>query len=325
MKIMSNFSSSSDDLQRYQNQGEFLAQFADFDGVELLYLEEDKRRIIPPEKVIGLHLRAIPNWLSFWLGDEQALKEEFGSREVWESYYGGKDKEALLKPIREDLQKAHTYDAEYVVFHISDAAVGEAPSGVFRRSDEEVIDASCELLNEAFAHCDKKIVLLLENLWQPGLRFTEPALTKRQLDGIQHPNKGLMLDTGHLFHTNTALRSEAEGLAYIHRLLDRHGELCAAIRGVHLQQSLTGAYAEALKRNPPAWESDFYARCMQMFEYAFAVDKHLPFTAKGIEALIERIKPEYLTFEFISQNRAEQRRMLDSQWAALPNLHKQRR
>ena len=137
------------------------------------------------------------------------------------------------------------------------------------------------------------------------------------LDLVAYENKGFMLDTGHLMHTNTALRTEQEALCYIHRMLDAHGPLCRHIRGVHLHQSLTGAYCEQVRRCPPPLCADYAARCAQMYEHAFAVDRHEPFTCPGVGALLERIAPEFLTFEFITSSRAQHARCIAAQRAAL--------
>ena len=96
-------------------------------------------------------------------------------------------------------------------------------------------------------------------------------------------------------------------------MLDRHGELCRAIRGVHLQQSLTGAYVKRIAKHPPELAPDYAGRSYQLFEYVFRADQHKPFTAPGVPGLIERIAPEYLTFEFISNDLPQLRRMLHRQ------------
>ena len=212
---------------------------------------------------------------------------------------------------------AHQYDVEYVVFHVSEASIEESFTWNYYYSDEEVVDATAELLNELFKNEDGKIALLLENLWQPGLKFTDPSITKRMLDQIVYPNKGIMLDTGHLLHTNTKIRTQEEGVAYINELLDKHGELVKYIRGMHLNQSLTGEYCEDTKKNPPPMADTYWERYTQMFYHAYAVDKHEPFTAKGVKELINRIAPEYVTFEFITTDHKQHCEYLEQQLEAL--------
>ena len=321
MKTLFNITTSEDDVDRFRS----IADFEDmlnphFDGVELMYYREDERKIISKDKVIGYHMQFYPTWMDFWLGNEERLLKEFASKDNWERYYGGTERAGIICRLKEDLKMAHRYGAEYVVFHVSESTVEESFTWNYYYSDEEVVDATAELINEVFKEEDGEIALLLENLWQPGLTFTRPEITKRLLDQITYPNKGIMLDTGHLLHTNTALKTQEEGIAYIHQMLDVHGELCRYIRGVHLNQSLTGEYCENIRKNPPKMKETYEERYTQMFFHAYAVDEHKPFTGEGIKELMERIAPEYLTFEFITADNAQHRMYLKQQLKAFGRI-----
>lgn len=317
MKTLFNLTTSADDLDRFEDQGALADFMCGFDGVELLVCGEDERQIVPKERVIGVHLGSFPYWLDFWRGDEAALIREFGTLKNCERCYGGADRSALLERFRADLAAAGRYGAEYVVFHVSDAGIEESFTGRYRHTSQEVADASCELLNELFRDARYRPTLLLENLWQPGLTFTDPAVTRRLIDGVAYENKGFMLDTGHLFHTNERIRTQEEGLRYVNAMLNAHGALCEMIRGVHLHQSVTGEYCRAVRENPPALEPAYPERVRQMYLHAFRVDLHRPFTCPGVRKLVERISPEYLTFEFITENRGQLRAFLQEQKEAL--------
>lgn len=320
MKTLFNITTSEDDLQRFGSSKDLESMMDGFDGVELMYYGEDEKEIIPKDRVVGYHMQFFPYWMDFWQGNEERLLKEFDTRENWERYYGEADREAIIRRLKKDLEYAHRYEAEYVVFHVSEATIEESFTWSYHHSDEEVVDATAELLNELFKEEDGKIALLLENLWQSGLKFTDPEITKRLLERIEYPNKGIMLDTGHLLHTNTQIRTQEEGIAYIHQMLDAHGELCNHIRGMHLNQSLTGDYCEKTKKNPPPMDATYQDRYNQMFFHAFAVDKHEPFTGKGVKEMVERIAPEYLTFEFITGDNAQHREYLHQQLKALGRL-----
>lgn len=317
MKTMFNLTTSSEDMDRFHARQDLLDLMEGFDGVELMQFEDDIREIIPKERVIGLHMSYFPFWLDFWNGNMPAVLAELDSRENAHRIYGGTDKNAILNRFRRDMEYAHRWGAEYVVFHVSEATIWESFTLEYNHTDEQVIDAAIELINELLAEEDGSIAFLVENLWQPGLTFTRPEMTKRLLDGIHYSNKGIMLDTGHILHTNLKLRTQEEGLAYIHDLLDAHGDLCRYIRGVHLNQSLTGEYCEKTKKNPPALTGCYAERCGKMFRHAFAVDQHLPFTCDGVSALIARIGPEYLTFEFITSDSSQHQEYLTAQRRAL--------
>ena len=317
MKTMFNLTTDPEDTNKFADRGELLSLMEGFDGVELLCFEPERGGLIPADRVVGLHMCYFPYWLDFWNGDEQALLREFGTMEECYGYYCGTSREAILRRFRKDLDYSKSCNAEYVVFHVSDASIEESFTRNYRHTNEEVIDAVCEIINCIFEGEDGRIALLFENLWLAGLTFTDPSMTKRLLDGVVYANKGIMLDTGHLMNANTKLATNEEGLRFIHEMLDIHGCLAGAVRGVHLHQSLTGGYAELMKSNPPAPGLQYAERNMQSFFHAYAVDKHEPFTCAGVNELIERIAPEYLTYEFISKDKDDLRAKLAMQRAAL--------
>lgn len=318
MKVSINMTNSSDDVERFADTADCARFLEGFDGVELMYFDGAEKDVIPPGRVTGLHMSYHANWLDFWRQNEAELIKEYDDLDTCRLCYGGTlDRYRLVEEFRRDHALARKFGAKYMVYHVSDCSIEETFTRRFRYSDEEVIDAACEIINEATAGEDDSVTLLLENLWLPGLRFDSPERTKRLLDGVTYPNKGIMLDTGHVLHNNLDLKTQEEGLRYIHSLLDDHGELCRHIRGVHLNQSVTGAYCREIMENPPKLGESYRKRSEQMFYHAFAVDKHQPFTADGIRELIDRIAPEYLTFEFITENRAQHEAYLKAQRQAL--------
>lgn len=320
MKTQFNITSMKWDLQRYASAEDFATALQGFDGVELMDYGDDISAIIPEEKVIGVHMRCPYHWLDFWNGDMERCILEYGSeKQVYENF-GGTDRQALVDAFLRDWNCALLHQAEYAVYHISDVTCMECLTGDYAHTDEEVIDAVCELINQALPDQTEGPWLLLENLWYPGLTFTRPEMTRRLLEGIHYPKTGFMLDTGHLIHTNLELNTQEEAVAYIHRCLDQHGELCDHIRGIHLNQSLTGAYRKQLMQNPPKLSEDYNKRMEEIYTCVFQMDQHKPFTCAGVRELIERIHPDYLTYEFISNNREEHMEMLRQQRQAIQEL-----
>ena len=316
MKTVFNLTTDLYDLGRFKNQNELESLMAGFDGIELMYVGDDTRGIIKKEYVTGFHMYAFPYWFDMWKGNEQALLDEFGTPEDCERYYGGTTRDALIGKMKAELEIALRYEAEYVVFHVADSSITESLTRHFRHTDEEIVEAACEFINNVF-HDTLPLKLLLENLWFPGLTFTRPEITRLLLDGIKHKNTGIMLDTGHLLHTNTNLRTQEEGIKYIHQMLDKHGELCGRINGVHLNQSLTGEFAVCTMNNPPSLAETFSERVNQHYAYIFQLDRHQPFTCGGVAGLIKRISPDYLTFEFITNSLEEHRKLLAIQMAEI--------
>lgn len=318
MKISFNQTTSRFDLERFESREDMLEYMAGFDGLEVMCLDDDERGIIPPGRVAGLHMSFFPYWLDFYYGDRAALIKEFGSEERCFEEYGGDDVDAMLARFRRDIADAERLGASYVVFHVSDASIEELITGRFRHTDEEVVDVTAEILNELTRDwVNYQPELLLENLWYCGLTFTRPEITRRLLNSVKYKKTGLMLDTGHLMHTNPAIVTQRDAADYINKMLDEHGELCSRIRGVHLNRSLSGEFLRSTHRNPPLLADDYDARASQLYTYLFELDRHEPFDTPEAARLVRRISPEYLTFEFITRDRAEHREYLERQLAAL--------
>ena len=309
MKTLINQTTDAFDLGRFMGSADFDDHIQGFDGLELMYLGEDTQGIISPQHVVGIHINNFHCWFDMWNGDERALLNEFGTLETIEQYYGGTGRDVIIDRVRRDLDVALRYGAEYVVLHISDSTIGESITRQFLHTDEQIIRASIELINTVFD--DKPPVkLLFENLWHPGLTFLDPKMTKLLFDGIEHKETGIMLDTGHLMLMNPSLRTEEEAVKYIDSLLDLHGPLCEKIMGIHLNKSLTGEVAKRYMEQPPEMPGSYLERVNILYEYIFKVETHLPFTGDGICGLIERIGPEYLVYEFMSNDIEEHKKYL---------------
>lgn len=289
------------------------------DGLEVVWGGEELPRTVPQALHVGYHLTFYPDWLDFWRGDRAALTEKFGSEEVWRSFYGGPEgRETLLRLYREDLDRAVTWGARYVVFHVSDVSVEEGFTYHWRHTHEEVIDAAAEVINLLLGDRAWPFDFLVENQWWPGFTFTVPALTRRLLDGIQYENKGIMLDTGHLMNANLELRTQEEGADWVSRMLEEHGGLGSMVRGIHLHQSLSGAYVKAHTGSlPDPWPVDYAEQFCQSYQHILSIDTHRPWTTPAVRALVERIAPEWLVHELSAANRAERDKRLEIQSRAL--------
>ncbi len=322
MKLTFNLTNCGEDADFLSNAQERQRQLRGFDGVELQIIDEPKPGLFESVTVTGLHMSCLPCWYSFWKGDEEALLKEFGDFNAVENYYGGSDRKALLKRFRRDLHHAEKLRPEYLVFHVAESTIDESFTEDYAKSDEEVCEASCELLNELFANpkefsADYRPLLLLENLWQPGLTLLNPRATKYMLSHVNYPHTGIILDTGHLMNTNCELKNGDEALRYIYSVLESDPFAAENIRGIHINESLSGAYAKKIKENPPLPEGSHTERSNAMFMHVFKRDMHRPFTAKGVKKLVEDIGSDYLTVELISSGPDERRRLNEFQLKAL--------
>lgn len=312
MLKLCNFSNYQSDLERINHSPEELEEFLRLhrlDGVEVLLCQPWQPEAIPARLVKGLHLQNYSIWLDFWRSNSSALLKQFGSQERIRKYYGGENKETLVENYRQQVLEAERIGAEYVVFHISHTEPRHLFDGQFTCSDEEVVEASMELLNEVFSNLAGKATLLLENLWMRGLTFLKPQLAEKLLAGINYPQKGFMLDTGHLLNTNPYLTNQQEGIEYIRKVLQKLGDLQKYIRGIHLQNSLSGEYVLNNRGREVKLE--------EMMEHIFQIDQHCPFEHPDIQKVVEMLEPQYLVYEFITKNKEEWAQFITAQNQAL--------
>lgn len=317
MKRMINLTDSPDDLKRFHGDQDLLAFCHKFecDGYEYMNIGLNDTCKIPAEQVIGVHLISFNAWMDLWMENEEALIREYDNMDTVEEVFGGRTREALLQKFQKNLDFAQSVNAEYVVFHVSEVKIQESLTYQFDYTDEEVIQAVCQMVNSLLDDKNYKFYFLMENLWWPGFTFTNPRMTQMLMDGIHYGKKGIMLDTGHLLHTNPDIKDLGEGVAYIQKQLDEHGELCSWIKGIHLNQSLTGEVVKEMQKAEIAWKDRYYERWSQIFTYIFQIDLHLPFTDPQVPGLVKQISPLFLTYEFISRSREEHEMLLAGQSA----------
>ena len=206
MKCTFNLTTYSDDLDRYRDRADLLSALTGFDGLELMHCGEDRRGIVPPEKIVGVHLCFFPYWYDFYTGDLAACRRELGGEEAVRALYGGVTPEALADAYRRDIAQARTEGAEYVVFHVADCSDRELFTLRYRHTSREIAEAAAELLNTLFPETDGELVLLMENLWHPGLTLTEPEVTRTLLERVRYNNKGIMLDTAERSYSEKRLK-----------------------------------------------------------------------------------------------------------------------
>lgn len=281
-------------------------QTLELDGVEGIWGGEDIPSDFPKDLLVGYHLTFFPDWLDFYRDDRSALTRKFGSPEAAYKFYGGRGPETLLELYRADLERARSLGAKYVVFHVSDVSIEETYTYRWLHTDEEVLDASVEIINLLLRGIAPDFDFLVENQWWPGFTFTEPEKTERLLDGISYARKGILLDTGHLLNTNIRIRTQADGIIFIRSMLEQHGELSRMIRGVHLHQSVSGAYVKKHTGPLPGdLPEDYTERFIANYAHIQQIDRHRPWTNVKVSTLLDQIDPLFLTHELYAQTKAE--------------------
>ena len=133
------------------------------------------------------------DWVDFWNGDWSVIKEKYGSLERAAAVYGGLEREALIHRYQEDMERARCMEAEYVVFHVSDISMEECFTYHFSHTNDQVITAALELVNELLDGKDWPFAFLVENQWWPG--FTSVSYT-HLTDALKHMKDALSLIKG---------------------------------------------------------------------------------------------------------------------------------
>ena len=309
-----NFAICDKMLERYKDSDDLCCSYqkCGLNGLEVIRAGVSGEGKILPGMVNGVHLYFHVFWLDWWRGNKEWLDAEFDSREQWIEYYGGEDRDSYLKCLRDDLAYAEEVGAKYVVFHVSEGSLRESFIYQHRYSDEEVIDASLEIINTLLSEREYSFDFLVENLWWSGLTLKDVKKTKRMIEGICSEKKGIMLDTGHYMNTNFNLHTPKEAVQYLNEMLDAHERerLLPWFQGMHLQMSLSGEYVRQQQQEWPAFAEvfenmPFYERFRVSYEHVEKVDLHQPFLAEGVKELVERVSPRYLTIELRQNNRKE--------------------
>ena len=304
-----NFPLSTYSLQKYGSWKEVRKQVKELglNGLEVIADPDNLADDIPLSLVAGYHMTFYVDWVDFWRHDEKALLRKFRSWDEIKEVYRGTQPEDLMRHFRDDLLIAQRLKAPYLVFHVSDVSLEEGYTYRWLHTDQEVLEASVEFINELLDGVEPTFDFLVENQWWPGFKFTEPEKTEYLLSRIKYPRVGIMLDTGHLMNTNWQIRNQWEGIRYILDMIEKHGELSKSIYGLHFHQSVSGAYCRKnIGKLPEDFPLDYYEEFSRNYAVIMQIDRHRPWTNPECVRILNRVEPKYLTHELSSGPRRTQ-------------------
>ena len=268
------------------------------DGLEFIADPDNLPESVPHSLVAGYHLRFDPDWVDFYRQNKAELIHKFGSLEFAEEFYRCKTPEDLIRAYRDDLQLAIRLGAPYTVFHVSDVSLEEGYTYKWLHTDYEVLDAAIEFINLLLEGVEPTFDFLVENQWWPGFKFTEPEKTEYLLSRINYPRVGIMLDTGHLMNTDWHIRSQWDGIKYILKMVEEHGELSKRIYGLHFHRSISGAYCrKTVGKLPEDFPLNYYDEFTRNYAHILQIDQHRHWTTEECVMILGRVQPRYLTHE----------------------------
>ncbi|MFZ7132744.1 MAG: TIM barrel protein [Eubacteriales bacterium] len=318
MKYLFNLVKHREKLGWFEENWEEVVSFLHqhhLNGIEIMFHQTYDIKGVPEYITQGMHLMYWPTWIDFWKGNEEQLLSQFMSHENIEIYYGSLQGKFLVDHYQKEFKIAQDLNVDYMVFHVSHVQLEHIYRWDFTYTDEEIMDCAAELINETFGDKDKGVTLLFENLWWPGLNFKNPQLTEDFLNKIKYPNKGFMLDIGHLMITNPQLHHLEDACSYIMDVLRKHNTILDSIQGIHLNQSLTGKYlrmSHAEKAQGMKYK-DLWDNLSDARKHISNIDTHIPFCSKGIKEIINRIEPKYIVYEFLPNSLEELGMMITQQ------------
>ncbi|WP_028111090.1 TIM barrel protein [Ferrimonas futtsuensis] len=285
-------------LKDWSEAREWLSRWS-FDGFEYAPHGLWAKESVPADLAGGLHLTFFPILTPFWRQDWPQLLKIFGDRQTVEHFYGGLEPQCLVDTYVHQLNLAADLNIPYVVFHPVTCDMDNLFTQAFPWHWRETLEVCAELLNAALAQSRYKGKLLFENLWWPGsfrLDDRQEYDTLRQL--VNHDNCGLCFDSGHRMATNTTLRNESDGVAWLVQELKRL-DLSQEIHALHLNCSLSGDYIEQAKRRSEPYKgcADFWYELEVALKHVSTIDGHHPFTQANLRPLVEACEPDHLVHE----------------------------
>ncbi len=321
-----NFSTHPGDLRIFADNWEQARRFLEhweFDGFELYPVGEYPWGKIPSGLVKSLHLRFFVILRQGWKGEAAELERVFGDTKTAAAFYGSHDtRRAISETYRQQLDLARKLGCETVVFHPAHCELEYVRNWNFPWHWRKTFDLCAEVLNEALSRSPWNGCLLLENLWWPGsFRLQEPAAEYDYLRSrIEHPDCGIVLDTGHLLNRDGGFDDEREAIAWLlGEVAGWPADLRQAIRALHLTCSLSGAYIRASRARPadPFPDESFGSRLSKARRHVSRIDRHNPFTDPDIGKLFRLLEPRQTVFEFSFADRPSWEKKIMAQKEAL--------
>lgn len=311
MKKLFHLSTTPKQLRLFDEDWEEIQHFVEkneMDGIELGLTLDYELSQIPKKLIKGVHLSFYPMWLDFWKGNEARLETLFESKEAMIQYYKGESPKDIIESYRKQYERAKEVEAEYMVFHVSHVLPEDSFTYQFEYTDKEVMEATIELVNQAFPCEEDGPLLLFENLWWPGLNYKDPQLTQWFIEQIHYPNKGYLVDVSHLILNNNQIGTEREAYDYIKKTMEALGETKKWIKGIHLNKALPKRYMQRDKSyllNKYRQIKDSRKKLEILKKHIHALDGHVPFDHPMAKKIVSCIDPIYCVYETAPESRYE--------------------
>ena len=273
----------------------------DFDGIEIMtggFYNVDK---VSTVKSVGHHLLYFPSWIHMWLEDVEELEKEYGSVGEAIKVYGGFGRKGIIEFYKRELEDTIKLKSEYIVFHVGHVGIDEVFGDNFKYGKLEVLKYTAELLNEIFKGVGDGPLLLLENLWWPGMDLLSESETSNFFKSINYPNKGIMFDISHFSLLDKNIESYNELMEFVENRILSSNILRKYIKGIHLNSTFPSEYIKNKSienENKLSKLEDRMERYKVIIDHITSLDTHDIYADFSINKIMENLNIEYLVFEF---------------------------
>lgn len=294
------------------------------DGVELYTGYEDlPPSDVPAGLVQGVHLPFHSGWLEM-MEDEQGRERDSetmanpgrteegniggseGTVRFQTPFFAFSTHHEYVAALRLQIERAARLHAGYAVYHVGYYHTAEMFTRTYARDDRDVLEQAAVFLNELVADFpgnEPPVTLMFENLWYPGLTYTDPDACLAFMDRLEFSNYGFLLDTGHLMNCITTSDKEEDCIATVCDCIEiLPKEVLNRIDVVHLHWS--GSYSlrqERIERGIPNGYDCMERHDQGMFEYQHATltDQHRPLSLLEARRMVEIARPSVVVHECI--------------------------
>jgi sugar phosphate isomerase/epimerase len=294
------------------------------DGVELYIGYEDlSPSDVPAGLVQGVHLPFHSGWLEMMeegQGKQRGRETVANTRRTGEVTICGSEGAVRFEPpffafsthqdyvvaLRLQLERAARLHAGYAVYHLGYYHTAEMFTRTYGRDDRDVLERAAVFLNELMADFpgnEPPVTLMFENLWYPGLTYTDPDACLAFMDQLEFSDYGFLLDTGHLMNCIATSDREEDCIATVCDCIETlPREVLNRIDVVHLHWS--GSHSlrqERIRRGIPNGYNCMQRHDQGAFEYQHAtlIDQHRPLSLPEARIMVEIACPSVIVHECI--------------------------
>ncbi|HDQ07258.1 MAG TPA: hypothetical protein ENN44_00500, partial [Methanoculleus sp.] len=231
---------------------------------------------------------------------------------------------SLQAALRCQLERAADLGAAYAVCHVGYYRPEEMFTRTYAMGDGAVLGRAAAFLNElagAFPGGEPPVPLMFENLWYPGLTYTDPDAILAFMDLLAFERYGFVLDTGHLMNKVATSDDEDDCIDAVCKtiralpaaILDKievvhlHWSGSHSLRQEHLRRGVPNGFAAMARHDQEALA----------FQYAVLTDQHRPFTSPQCREIVAAARPDWVVHEFVVTTAEEHGEALDMQRGAL--------